>query len=287
MEKISNQTKARIAVDLKNWVDKNHGGSANKASTALKVSNATISNIIREQFDSVSDEMFRKIEKQVTVVGGWLIAKDTRGFVFMEKTYSRAAKNSEMLAIKGGAGRGKTEVSKQGGENYFVIRCHEYFTPRTFLEQILKVLGKRYQGQNLVSLMDSIVDSLLKLNKPLLVFDEADKLNDKVLYFLISFYNMMEGKCGIIMQATGYLEQRIDNGYERGKKGYEEIISRIGRVFLALPDPDISDVTKIMNLNGIYNQEKIVEFFNQSGGDLRVIKKKAQAYMDLKMMQSA
>lgn len=287
MEKISYETKEKIAVDLKKWINANAEGSANKASKKLDVSNAYLSNVIRGKYDDLSDDMWRKIQKQVHVASDWLIEQSTRGFKFMKSTYSRAASGSEMIGIVGSAGSGKTEFTKHKYQNYYVISCHEYFTPRTFLEEVLRVLGKKYQGQSLVALMSAVVSILLKVDSPLLIFDEADKLSDKVLYFLISFYNKMEGKCGIVMQATEFLEQRVERGVSRNQKGYNELNSRIGRGFLNVPEPNMSDVTKILNLNGVFEEEVIVKIFNSSEGDLRVIKKKAQAFLDLKIRQSA
>ena len=73
------------------------------------------------------------------------------------------------------------------------------------------------------------------LDRPLLVFDEGDKLMDTVFYYFISIYNALEGRCGIIFLSTEYIKRRMSIGLEYDKKGYDEMFSRIGRRFIDQP----------------------------------------------------
>ena len=101
------------------------------------------------------------------------------------------------------------------------------------------------------------------------------------MYFFISLYNALEGKCGLIIQATEFLEKRIDDGVLKGKKGYSEIYSRVGKVFLKVPKPSKEDVEDICRANGLYNDEFIQTIYNQADGDLRSVKTKVKAFLKL------
>lgn len=281
-EGISDEIKEQITKDLRNYVDNVAGGSANKASKMLRnVSGAYISHVLNKNWKPLSDDAWRNIQNQVTARKGWEIVP-TRGFVFLEKAYADARLNAQTLGIIGATGYGKTAAAIQQKEgNVFIVKSNEYFTPRTFLEEILSLMGKNGYGQSLAQMMNTIINTLLKLDHPLIVIDEADKLNDKVLYFFISLYNALEDKCGLIIQATEFLRNRIEDGALKGKKGYPEIYSRIGKVFLKVPKSTREDVANICKANGLYNEETITSIYNSADGDLRAVKIKVHAYLKM------
>lgn len=278
-EQISDKIKEVVKDNLRNYVD-SVAGSANKAANMLTgVSNGYISLILTGKWENISDDMWRNVQKQVCSKKDWDIA-ETKGFKFISKAYYDACENSEAIGIKGSTGFGKTNAAEnQNNPNFILVKCNEYFTPKTFLIEILSLLGKKGHTSSLADMVNVIVSTLLKMNKPLIVFDEADKLSDKVLYFFISLYNALQGKCGMVIQATEFLERRIEDGIAKGKKGYPEINSRIGGMFLKVPTPSLNDVKLVLNTNGIYEDEIITKIYNMSEGDLRIVKKKAKAFL--------
>lgn len=282
-ESISEETKQQIATDLRNYVDNVHGGSANKASKALKnVSGAYISHVFKNNWQPLSDEAWRNIQKQVTPRTDWAIVSTIRPFLTLNKAYEDARLNAGTLGVIGATGAGKTAtLDAQQSKNTFAIKCNEYFTSRTFLEEILTLMGKNGYGMSLAQMVKTIIETALKLEYPLIVLDEADKLNDKVLYFFISLYNALEGKCGLIIQATEYLEKRIRDGVLKGKKGYPEIYSRVGKVFIKIPKASRSDVAEVCRANGLYNEESIQSIYNEAEGDLRSVKLQVKAFLKL------
>lgn len=281
-EAISDEIKEQITKDLRSYIDNVAGGSANKASKMLtNVSNSYISQILNNKWEALSDDAWRNLQKQVSARKGWNVAP-IRGFRFLEKVYAEARLNAQTLGIVGSTGHGKTTPAVAQTEgNVFVVKSNEYFTPRTFLEEILSLMGKNGYGQSLAQMMNAIIKYLLKLDQPLIIIDEADKLNDKVLYFFISLYNALEDKCGLIIQATEFLRKRIEDGVLKGKKGYPEIHSRIGRLFLEVPRPNRADIAAVCKANGVYNEETITEIYNSSEGDLRSVKIKVTAYLKM------
>lgn len=278
VEQISNDLKKQITADLRNYIATIAGGSANKASKMLKgISNGYISLMLNEKWESLSDEAWRNLQKQVSTSNEWQIV-ETRGYMFLNALFTDARMYANTFGIIGNTGYGKTKTSECINQpNVFVIGSNEYFTGKTFLEELLRLMGKNGYGMPVSAMMSLIIATLRKLDNPLIIIDEADKLNDKVLYFFISLYNALEGKCGLIIIATPYLKRKIDDGVLKNKKGYQEIYSRIGRNFLEVPRPNKSDITRIIKVNGITDPETINSIYNQSEGDLRSVKRLVHA----------
>lgn len=276
---ISEEEKKQIKDCLCNYIATIADGSANKASKMLKnISNGYISRIQNHQWEGISDDTWRNLQKQVCTDGGWVIV-ETRGYKFLNQIFQDARLYSNTFGIIGNTGYGKTQATMQiETDNVFVVKSNEYFTSRTFLEEILRLMGKNGYASTLSGMMDTIVASLLRMEMPLIIIDEADKLNDKVLYFFISLYNALEGKCGLIIMATPFLKKRIDDGVFKNKKGYHEIYSRIGRHFLEVPKPSKSDIAAIVRANGITDELTVTGIYNKSECDLRSVARLVHAH---------
>jgi len=152
---------------------------------------------------------------------------------------------------------------------------------------LLRKMGKDTNG-SLPYLVERAVSEINKADKPLIIINEADKLNDATLYFFITIYNLCEGKCGIVLMATNALIDRLTvNGAPRNKKGYPEIFSRLGSKFIVLPKPTKKDITMICTGNGVTDPETIMEIYNSSNGDQRRAKKMIQNKADRQGDQAA
>ncbi|RAJ75522.1 hypothetical protein CLV59_109136 [Chitinophaga dinghuensis] len=181
-----------------------------------------------------------------------------------------------VFAVTGNAGCGKTFAAKWfAGENKSVyhLECAEYWNRKTFLEKLLLAIGEQQPGGNVAEMMDATVDALFQRETPLLIIDEADKLSDQVLYFFISFYNLLKGHCGIILMATPHLAQRIERGRRLKRKGYAEIFSRIGRRFIPLSAVSKKELAAICNANSISDEETITTVYHECEGDLRRVER--------------
>ena len=53
-------------------------------------------------------------------------------------------------------------------------------------------MGIRGEGYTVRELWKAILDNLIQMDAPLLVFDEADKLTESVFHYFISLYNKLE-----------------------------------------------------------------------------------------------
>lgn len=283
-QQISIELKKQIANDLRTYVNNVAGGSANKASKLLtNVSNGYISLILNGKYDALSDDAWRNLQKQVSIGQGWKIVP-TRGYNFLQQLFNDARLYANTYGIIGNAGTGKTKTAVNlHAENVFVIKSNEYYTSRTFLEEILRLMGKNGYSYSVSAMMTMIIETLLKLDHPLIIIDEADKLNDKVMYFFISLYNALEGKCGLVIIATPYLKCKINDGLLKTKRGYQEIYSRIGRNFLEVPRPSKADIKAICQANGITDAQLINSIYNTCELDLRKVERLVHAHLKLQL----
>lgn len=251
-------------------------GSQNKAARSLnEVSSATISQILSGSTELVSDDMWRSIAAQVGYDRRRWTVVETRGYAKMYKILSDAQDNSLVLAVCGDAGSGKTEAVKSyaaGNRNVYHLCCSEYWNRKQFMMEMLQALGMESSG-TVSEMMYDIVLTLKKKESPLIILDEADKLSDQVLYFFISLYNKLEDRCGMVMASTDYLEKRIKKGVRTNRKGYKEIISRLGRKFIGLPLANRSDVAAICAANGVDDKTDIGRIADESECDLRRVKR--------------
>lgn len=276
---MTNEQKQQICEQLRAYVEQK--GSGNKAAASMNgVSSATVSKVLSGKWDTISDDMWRSIAAQCGhKAEGWQLV-ETRAYKAMTFTLENAQRDSLVMAVIGEAGSGKTEAIKNyaaGGRNVYHLVCSEYWNRRTFMAKVLQSMGEIYSGTTVADMMDAIVDTLKRKESPLIVLDEADKLSDQVLYFFISLYNQLEGRCGIIMTATRYLSARIEKGLRLNRKGYAEIYSRIGRKFVELPLHNSEDVAAVCSANGVTDPKTINSIIDEADGDLRRVKRSVWA----------
>lgn len=250
-----------------------------KASKALRdVSPGTLSQVLNDNWDLIADRMWLNIGKQVGFyIGDWKVV-ETYNYKLIRGMLMDAKAQSRVHAITGGAGWGKDAAAKDFSaeiDNVYLINCAEYFNKKYFMMELLKAMGKGMDG-TVPMMVERAVSHINKTHRPLVILNEVDKLKDEAFYFIITFYNLCEDKCGIVAMATDQLEKRISRGLFLNKKGYQEIFSRFGRRFIELKKPTKTDLTAICTANGVTNPETINMIYNSSEGDLRRAKKLIQ-----------
>lgn len=272
--------KEEIVAQLRSYVERK--GSQKKAANSLDgVSSATINKMLNgTDWESISEEMWRSVAQQTrTKSEGWQLA-DTSVHREMTMLLTRAQQDALVAGVVGAAGSGKTETCREYADehrNVYHITCGEHWNRRTFVSKVLKAMGANVAGYTINDMMEEVVDALSRADNPLLILDEADKLSDQVLYFFITLYNQLEGRCGIVLCGTQYLKARIIRGVRLGKKGFEEILSRLGRRFFELAEIGEEDVALVCVANGIESDAKIRKITKESESDLRRVKRSVWA----------
>lgn len=276
---MENIQKQQIKDKLEAYV--NRYESQNKASNSLNgVSSATISQVLNDNWNKINPEMWRNIATQIGYNSNVWNSVETTDYKVLSKVLQDAQIYSNVFAVTGNAGSGKSHISKlyqEDNQRAYLLQCSEYWNKKYFLGQLLQSMGRDYSGLTVSEMMDEAVRVLKRQENPVIILDEADKLTDQVLYFFITLYNQLEDHCGIVLLATDHLEKRIRKGLKLNKKGYKEIYSRIGRKFVELRGVGSIDITNICKANGITKQSDIKAIIQDSEGDLRRVKRKIHA----------
>lgn len=275
--------KQQIKAKLAEFCD-NKGGQ-NKASNAMRgVSSATISQVLNDNWELISDEMWRAIASQIGYDPRMWVVVETRGYKRMYGLLQDSQDNALVFAITGDAGCGKSEAIKSyaaNNRNVYNLSCSEYWNRKHFMTELLQSMGIDSTGCTVSEMMSDIILALKKRENPLVVLDEADKLSDQVLYFFISLYNKLEDHVGIILCATDYLEKRVKKGVRTNRKGYKEIYSRVGKKFIPIQVINSEDVAAVCIANGVDDVETINEIIDDCDNDLRRVKRKVHAVKQL------
>lgn len=279
METLSIKEKDQIRENLRAYTARY--ASQNKASGSLKsVSVAVISKVLNGKYDNISDEMWRNIASQVARVKetGWQIV-ETPAYQEIQYALDDAQRWRNVTWVVGEAGCGKTTTAHlytDKNRDVFYILCSEDMKKGDFVREIAQKAGIRTEGHNIREVWNLILDDIIQMERPLLIFDEADKLTEPVFHYFISMYNKLEDKCGIVFMSTDYIKRRIERGLRYRKPGYKEFYSRIGRKYFELEETTANDVYSICVANGVQDRKKIEEIIRDTEGcdfDLRRVKK--------------
>ena len=277
------ESEKRIIVEnLKSYIQKYP--SQNKAAGSLEgISAGTLSSMLNGNWSRISDSMWTKVAEQVKPTSsssatGWTIV-ETGAFQEISYAMQDAQEYMNVTWVVGEAGCGKTTTGRLYAESHkeaFYILCSEDMLKGEFVRTIARRLGIRSEGYTVRELWQAIIDSIIQMERPLIIFDEADKLPESVFQYFISMYNNLEDRCGVVFLSTDYIKRRISNGLRYGRKGYKEIFSRIGRKYFDLEPTSAQDVYAICTANGITSREEIDKIIKEGDGcdfDLRRIKK--------------
>ena len=252
-------------------------GGQNKAANTLKgVSSATISKILNGDWETIAEGMWHNVSKQIgSSAEGWSLV-GTSVYEELTELLECAQNDSQVMAIVGSAGCGKSATIRQYAsthEEVTAIVCSEYQNRTSWLSAVMEAMGLDPRGLNVAEKIGQIVRRLKRADKPLLILDEADKMSDQVLYFFVTLYNELEGHCGVVLCATQYLDKRLVRGLRSGRKGYEEVYSRIGRQCIQLSVLSPEDISLVCVANGITGDRKVRKIADEAECDLRRVRR--------------
>lgn len=264
-------TKEQIKNDLYHYVTK--VGGQKKAEQRIGISNATISKILNDKWDNIADSMWLSIQKHVKQ-SDWMHS-ETNVSTTLYNIYKDAQKHQEVRGAIAKAGRGKTHTAKLFAEtnaNAFLVCCDQLMKINDFLGEILKVIGKPKGGLNPFETLNYIAEELLKLDDPIIIFDEFDKLKNVVKFLFISLFNRTEGRVAFFIQGAPFLKKSLEDLAKKDKIGAAETISRLNGKIIDLPENSEEQLSEIVQINGISNHLDKTFIVNDAEFDMRRLK---------------
>jgi DNA transposition AAA+ family ATPase len=196
-------------------------------------------------------------------------------FPFVETTVSRRVfevaelcrKFEEMAVLCGDAGTGKTAALREyasRNDSTVLIEVDPSFTPGVLVLELAKRLHKGHSG----TMHDLTVQILasLRATQRLLIFDEAELLNEKSLETI----RRIQDKTGVPVLLAG-MPKLI--ALIRGKRGESaQLYSRIG-LYVELPKLQEEDVKNIVATLCPSSNGTWIEFCNKAHGNVRRLAK--------------
>lgn len=254
------------------------GRSQAQIATQVGISSANITQILKENWESISDELWRKVATSLNI--SWADAWQTAETANYKKvmgvcSFSQSKSVAKMITFD--AGFGKTHALQayaKKHKNVFYLQCERHYTRKAMLLKLSKVMGLQLQG-SVTEMIDDIIERLKSLEKPLLILDEYDKVLEKqgVFDLFKTFYDSTLGFAGFVLCGTTALQQELGKRVKANKIGYVELFSRVGREYVQLSHISNTDVKLVCNANGIADIETIKEIQVQLGqGDMRQLK---------------
>lgn len=259
--------KIKIVQELRTKIEKLKISQAEVA-RRTGVSPATITNILAEKWDNISDA-WRKVEAFVAErMSGWQAA-ETDNYKFVRGVCREAQGEQIARAISWHAGTGKTYAARNfaaTNPNVFYVCALGDMSKRDLLIALCKAMGlpAAYRSSDM---LQSILEKIRTLNNPLIIIDEFDELKDAAMRIFKDVYNTTP--CGFVIIGGKNLRIRITKGCNRSKQSFQEIYSRLGAEFLELSSIDSVAISKVCAAQGVTDNNTIKNIVRDAQGDLR------------------
>lgn len=231
-----------------------------KADFAVKsgISDATLSNLEAERWEKLSNPMLLRI---------WNFCNrnsvdnlfSTTDFVSTFKICEKARKYHFMVGLVADTGMGKTTAisAYSRRKNVFYVCYDKTMNPRQFFLALLRELAYPFES-NLNEMINRAADELNKLENPLVIIDEAGKLNQTMILYLHVLRDKTAGNCGIILAGMPYFKDNMMKFASKEKEGYAEFFRRINlwHTFVGLQPKEVEEICRS---NGIEDNIRIKE----------------------------
>lgn len=261
---------------IKNWVAKlnDSKGKGGQAAVARRcgVSESTITRIVNGSYGADGDKILSQILYRLHYrPDGWTVLESISNYRQVAVTLADARNDAMWFGIANKAGSGKTcalqdlyQRDTTGAVTY--LQAEEWSARQFIIELAKQTIGEpKGAYKSIPVIIEKIAEyyNCLFLQKPVILIDEGDKLKPAALRSLISLFNKTEDRLGLVISGTENLEKEIKRGVKYSKKGYDEIDSRLGRVFTYLRGATYEEVLEICRVNGIEDENTRVAIWDE------------------------
>lgn len=222
------------------------------------ISDSTLCNLENERWNTLSNTMLQRIWNFVTFNNVDNLYP-TADFVSAVKLCDKARKHHFMVGLTADTGVGKTTAltSYSRQKNVFYLSYDKTMNPRQFFVCLLRELAYPFEG-NINEMINRAADELNRLESPLLIIDEAGKLNHNMILYLHVLRDKTRHNCGIVLAGMPYFKTNMQHFADREKEGYAEFLRRIN-IWQAFGGLSGKEVEEICKKNGVSDPCKIKE----------------------------
>lgn len=252
---MTNEQKRQVRDALVRYAN-NFDSQATAAENLYGISASTISQVKNNNWELLSDRLWHHIARQVGFFCGEWQPADTSAYLLLRILFSDAQHFGMAYGISVSEGLGKTFAAghyTRENQDTLYISCNEQYNRRSFMADVLVNAGVAPKGTvpEMVQQFNTLIESK---SEPLIIFDDAHKLKDRVLHMIVLLANGLAGKAGIIIMGNDQMRTRVLEGVRLKKIGYDEIYKTIGRRFITLTTLAKKDVAMICQANGLHDE---------------------------------
>lgn len=231
---------------------------------------ATISLVKNENWELLSEKVWYHLARQVGFFCGEWQPADTQVYMLLRILLGDAQHFGRAYGIAISAGMGKTfaagQYVRENSEALYVA-AREEMSRKLFLGMLLRNMGVT-PVDTATGMIEQFSNLITEREQPLLIVDDAHKLNSRVLHLLVRLINGLAGKAGIVIIGHIALRDRILEGLRMKMAGYEELYEAIVQKIITLPGLSRYDIELVCRANGITTENQIERITRECGNNL-------------------
>lgn len=243
------------------------GVSQNELATQSGVSAATISKMLKGNWEDIRDGMWRKI--WVVVSDGTDILIETSDHAGIKKLCKRTRSQKLMTGLIGDTGMGKTTSLKiiSRNPNTYFVSFDKTMRAKHFFAALLREMGIAFEG-SINDMVNTIATELNTQSNPLVIVDESGKLNHNLILYLHVLRDKTKRNAGILLSGMPYFKGNLIKFSNKQKEGYAEFFRRVN-LWHEMEGLTRSEAEYVCQQNGLTNPETIKELSKKKRfGDL-------------------
>ena len=232
-----------------------------------------LSKVEKNEWETVTDECWQALAKQVGFYCGDWQAADTSTYMLLRILFADAKHYAMIYGICMSDGLGKTFAAKsymRGNPGTIYIAAHESYNRKTFMGDMLRSFDADANG-TVPAMMQQLSNKICMADEPLLIIDDAQKLKDRVFHFLLSMVDCLKHLCGIVIMGNDKLRTRVAKGVDENKEEYKSVFNNIGRRFITLSQPGPDDVALICKANSVEDPQSIAYIKENCNNNMHLV----------------
>lgn len=185
---------------------------------------------------------------------------ETSDFRSVQKLCNKARSYNLMIGLLADTGQGKStslDAYAYTHSNVFKVTVDKTMNAKRLYLHILDKLGVKFDG-NIHDVMLKIAQTLNSMQSPLLIVDEAGKMNHVMMLYMHDLREYTKGNCGIVLAGMPYFKGNLQKFAEKGKEGCSEFFRRIN-LWHTLGGLTRGEIKQICTNEGIADNDRIKE----------------------------